>query len=73
MKFEVSIEAQKTCEKAVGKSFKELRLTRLSDISGHHATVVLPKNKQIHPRGSVYVQLGRISSIVMAKKIINKF
>lgn len=72
MKFQLNNEARKISEKSVGMTCSQQKSTRLgvfgatNNSSNKNETNI----RQIKPRGSVYLQLGRKISISKIEKII---
>lgn len=74
MKFHLHTEARRTSEKSVGMPCAIQQVTRLNALHVEKPSCKA-KNvvRQVKPRGSIYLQSGRMVSMDRMKKIIQNF
>lgn len=74
MKFRLHTEARRTSEKSVGMPCTIQQVTRLNALRVEKSSCKANKAvRQVKPRGSIYLQSGRMVSMNRMKKIIQNF
>lgn len=74
MRFVLNPNARKAIEKSVGVSCAELQMKSLSRFRESKSSCKAKVSvRQIKPRGSIYLQLGRMASMDKMKKVIQDF